>query len=209
MRNEKLIFINRKRSRKRNRILEVLLLLLYCTLSYSCTSMKERNFEKEIKSGTMYRHGISIPVLLCTDTSEVVLTEVSNLSIINEIRQYHNAGNQAGEILYNAIKNNLPIQVSPAFFQEYTSNSRIKMDIEIDSIYKKEGVKGLIDQYFRKEYGLLCYDITYMSDKEFKPVPTYLIYLLHLHHIYIAYYEVDEVFAIITGIAEDISILPE
>lgn len=155
------------------------------------------------------RHVISIPVLLCTDTSEVVLTDVSNMSIINEIRQYHNAGNQAGEILYNAIKNNLPIQVSPAFFQEYASNSRIKMDIEIDSIYKKEGVKGLIDQYFKKEYGLLCYDITYMSDKEFRPIPNYLIYLLHLHHIYIAYYEVDEVFAIITGIAEDISILPE
>lgn len=162
-----------------------LCLLLVCCFVMSCSSNKKERFEIEIKMkpGSYYQGQIYLPLLIYTRESPLMLIYTDCLSITKEIRDYNSIDKEsAGTYLYSSLKQKSPIQVSSEYYQKNKANV-IRVNPEVDSIYKKMGIVGVLNHY--------CDD-----DGTLETVPLdengknwgYIVYLLSLYDIYVAYF---------------------
>ena len=114
-------------------------LLLICCFLISCSSNKKERFEIEIKMepGSYYQGKIYLPLLIYTRELPLMLIYTNCLSITEEIREYNGIDKEsAGTYLYSSLKQKSPIQVSSEYYQKNKANV-IRVDPEVDSIYKK------------------------------------------------------------------------
>lgn len=182
-------------------------------LNVVCSGCKEIAFEREIKNWGVYGQQIPLPVQICTADSTIILACESCISLVEEICKHDGVdAAEAGEIVYDAFKQKLPVHVSLAYYQEALQN-RIIVVPRIDSIYRNEGIKGIIENCFQWKGESWCLDeISYIpeykSNRWSKSETDYIIYLLSLHKIYMTYLISDEVPIITFVLADRISNMP-
>ena len=163
-----------------------------------CCGCKEMAFEREIKNWGVYGQQIPLPVQICTEDSTIILVCESCISLVEEICKHDGVdATKAGEIVYDAFKQKLPVHVSLTYYQEALQN-RIIVVPRIDSIYRNKGIKGIIENCFQRK-DEFCWS---------KSETDYIIYLLSLHKIYMTYLISDEVPIITSVLADRISNMP-
>ena len=206
--------LNRLNSMK---ILSLFLILLFVLSCFSCMNKRERYLKNAIKWDA------EICPLINSGNSEIILVCVSAQGLIDKLSEDFKLNNPE-EYLYMQMKNGSPINVSRKYYDEALKhNYRICADSVIDSIYKKNGVSGLIKKYFK--IGLTESDtdktfILWNEEERFplvgkKPYPAfgqntnrdYLIYLLSKHNIYFNSIEIDHISMII--LSEELSDMSE
>lgn len=185
-------------------------LLLFYGMTIACSQSPQYAFEEEIKRGTYYQNDVALPLLIYTTDEPIMLIEGYCMSIIKEISKYNNIDkNCASTILYNSLKRDLPIQVSEQFYK-CSIEDRIKIDFKADSVYKEQGIKGILNNYCTKSDKLLVLE-EIPENERFQGNHLelgYIIYLLSLHDIYVAYFDGFEDHTLLIFIAKEISNLP-
>ena len=84
-------------------------------LTVVCSGCKEIAFEREIKNWGVYGQQIPLPVQICTADSTIILACESCISLVEEICKHDGVdAAEAGEIVYDAFKQKLPVHVSLA-----------------------------------------------------------------------------------------------
>lgn len=205
--------LNRFNSMK---ILSLFLILLFVLSCFSCMNKRERYLKNAIKWDA------EICPLIYSGNSEIILVCVSAQYLIDKLSEDFKLNNPE-EYLYMQMKNGSPINVSREYYDDALEYDRIHADLVMDSIYKKNGVSGLIKKYFK--IGLTESDtdktlILWNEEERFplvgkKPYPAfgqntnrdYLIYLLSKHNIYFNSIEIDHISMII--LSEELSDMSE
>ena len=180
----------------------IIYILLFGYIMISCSSNREKRFEQDIKIGIYYWDDILLPILIYTSNEPLRLVIGSRISLVKEISKCHEINvDDAGVILYNSITRNLPIYVSKEYYHS-SLNDCIKVDSVANSIYRKSGFQGILDNYCKPSGKLLTFEG--LSTNEL----SYITYLLSLHDIYVVYFEGFEDHTLLYFIANEISNLP-
>lgn len=199
--------------RKEKRILNNLKMISYLFIAIAvCSSCKQRTFEKEIKTWGTYQQQIPLPILMHAEDTPIIFVCISCAALVDEISKCNKIDEEcAGAVLYDAYIQKLPIRVSSSFYQEHL-DAVITVVPALDSIYRRQGIQGIINHCFRQEEGWLVLDKTpmlpYKPGRWSNTEMDYIIYLLSLHDMYIAYHWVDDVFYIVAALADRISDMP-
>ena len=157
--------------------------------------------EIKMEPGSYYQGQIYLPLLIYTKELPLMLIYTDCLSITEEIHKSINNENSSS-YLYNSLKQKCPIQVSSEYYQKSRKNV-IRVNSEVDSIYKKRGIVGMLD-YYCDDDGTLEMTPLNEEGKDWG----YLIYLLSQYNIYVAYfYGCEDPFKMVF-IADLISNLP-
>ena len=198
------------------KILNLFLILLFVLSCFSCINKRERYLKNAIKWNA------EICPLIYSGNSEIILVCVSAQDLIDKLSEDFKLNNPE-EYLYIQMKNGSPINVSREYYDDALEYYPIHADLVMDSIYKKNGVSGLIKKYFK--IGLTKSDtdktlILWNEEERFplvgkKPYPAfgqntnrdYLIYLLSKHNIYFNFIEIDHISMII--LSEELSEMSE
>ena len=198
------------------KILKLFLIMLSVLSCFSCINKRERYLKNAIKWDA------EICPLIYSGNSEIILVCVSAQGLIDKLSEDFKLNNPE-EYLYMQMKNGSPINVARKYYDEALEYDRIHADLVMDSIYKKNGVSGLIKKYFK--IGLTESDtdktfILWNEEERFplvgkKPYPAfgqntnrdYLIYLLSKHNIYFNSIEIDHISMII--LSEELSDMSE
>ena len=191
-------------------VISINCLLMLCGIIIACSQSPQDAFEEEVKNGTYYQYNVALPLLIYATDEPIILIEGYCMSIIREISKHNNIdGDCASIILYNSLKQGLPIQVSERFYKR-SIGDRIKVDFKVDSVYKELGIKGILDNYCTKSDKLLILEKTHEYERlQGKHLELgYIIYLLSLHDIYVAYFDGFEDHTLLIFIAKEISNLP-
>lgn len=130
--------------------------------------------------------------LICTNNLDTITMWMSSGTLITELSESNHIKN-ADDFIVKCLKNEIPIQVSNSFFEEY-SFLKIEKDSLVDEVYQNDGVHGLLNKYL-KEYNELY--ILWNGEEMFpvrgeEPFPAfgleyntgYIIYLFSKHNIY-------------------------
>lgn len=161
-------------------------LLTVCIFAASCGNNWRSALKEELEDYTLFGGSIPLPLLVYTNDSPMMLIKTYPLEIETELSVLGIETEKASKIIYDAIDKQLPIKVSPKFYQNAYEHDRIKVDLAVDSVYKQSGIKGVINTYFQTAYGFLSLD--HIDDSS----DSYIIYLLSLHNIHVAYVDFDE-----------------
>lgn len=159
--------------------------------------------EIKMEPGSYYQGQIYLPLLIYTRELPLMLIYTDCLSITEEIREYNGIDDKsAGTYLYSSLKQKSPIQVSSEYYQKNKVNV-IKVNQEMDSIYKNCGIVGILNHYCDDDGTLETVSLN-EEEKDWG----YMVYLLSLHDIYIAYFYGCEDPIMMLFIAKWISNLP-
>lgn len=168
------------------RIRLIISLLTVCIFATSCSENWKTVLKKELEDSSLFGGSILLPLFVYANNSPMMLIETYPLEMEKELSELGVVTEEVGKIIYNSMNKHLPIKVSQKFYQNAYKHNRIKVDVTVDSIYRKSGIKGVIDTYCRTEYGFLSLD--HIDDSS----DSYIIYLLSLHNIHVAYVDFDE-----------------
>jgi len=161
-------------------------LLTVCILVTSCSDNWKTVLKKELEDSTLFGGSILLPLLVYTNDSPMMLIETYPLEMETELSKLGVKTEVVGKIIYDSMNKHLPIKVSQKFYQNAYKHNRIKVNVAVDSVYQQSGIKGVVNTYFRNEYGFLS--LNHIADSS----DSYIIYLLSLHNIYVAYVDFDE-----------------
>lgn len=138
--------------------------------------------------------------LIYTKDSATIMISISSKSMLDEMCHDINVKNSITS-LYKSIKNENSICVSNKFYEKH-SYMQIHVDSIMDSIYQKQGVKGLLKKYFKRDMEMY---ILWNSEQIYflkgaSPYPAfgqdhnigYMAYLLSKHDIFLRYLWLDE-----------------
>lgn len=189
----------------------LLSMFIIISLCSACDS-KEKAFEQRIKEhsvGLLY--DLVLPLLIYTNDSATLLVQTTRDSMVEEICDFSGIDEKnAKDILYDSFKQKIPIQVSPSFYNYCLNKCVIKVDLKVDSIYKKNGIRGILNCYYHQnENGLTYFDSFPPLMNEGTLDIGYIIYLLSLHDTYICDFWIDEDCLIVRTIDEKISAITE
>lgn len=166
------------------RIILIFSILIVGTSIVACSDPKRMLLQEEIEIGRGYGRNILLPVLVYTENSPIIFISCTAIELCDEISEKGINVYNVGKFLYNSWKRHLPIKVSSSYYQKAVQKDQIKVDLIADSIYRRNGIRGIIDTYSIKKYGYFSFDHI-ESDG-------YIMYLLYLHDIYLVYETFDE-----------------
>ena len=123
-------------------------LILFLIIFMSSCIGEHKYLRRFVLERSIYWDGIILPVSIRTKDSATIIVAKTKDSMKRLLEQM-NEKESPEEILYNSLKENKAICLSTDDYNSLKEDIIVK-DAQMDSIYREQGVKGLLETYFRK-----------------------------------------------------------